>query len=359
MVPAVTRGARIVSGALIAAAVVAVVWLEGRGATTQGGSATPSTSSAGNGPGRALSPTAVLAIDVSHASPRHGLRAQTGPRSPMQAFDAARNLKPLYDSLTAANAPDTAAAKFVRYEILRLCARIDSGNAASEQWSPERRKQLADSIPDALAEKKAKRLAAFDRLAARCEGLEGLTATQAELKALLDAAAQGGDPSARAARIDRDIRAAAPAFHGPHLEEAQFRELRDVLASGDPAAMYMAGMVLSNTYANEVVEVGGRELYGPAAAQAWQLVACDYGMECGPESRYLDYACVTSGWCRAGNVADYTYFYGTTPAGAQVVDQYRRMFQQAVDSGDWSQLQAVPRSSNRLDSVFIAPATPR
>src|SRR5262249_3921079 len=153
-----------------------------------------------------------------------------------RVYDTAHNLKPLYDSLTGPNAPDTAAAKFVRYEILLKCAtRADrpKDQGAVSTWSSERRRQIADSIPDTNP-LKPRRLEAFDRMAARCQDFAGVTTTGAELDALLDAAAKGGDPTARVARIQRDVLPDGRTVGQARISEAQLRELQNVVASRDP-----------------------------------------------------------------------------------------------------------------------------
>jgi len=326
---------------MVVGAVAGMLWLDGRGARTglESSSRSPAIEAR-----KALPPSAVLAIDVSRASSSPGSQGHAArPPSLKVEFDTARNLKSLYDALSGPNAPGTAEANLVRYEILLTCAaRTDKQEASSVRrtWSAERRKSIADSIApgDPLRQR---RLDAFDRMAGRCDGLESVTTTGAALDALLDAAAKGGDPVARVLGMQRELLPDGRTVGTGRISESQVRELQDVVASRDPIAIYAAGTLLSNTFVNEVVRVNGEELDGAMAFEAWRLVACDYGMECGPESRTVDALCATNGWCGARNIADLTYFYDATPNNAQLVDRYRQVFRQVVESGDWTPVQTT------------------
>ncbi len=104
--------------------------------------------------------------------------------------------------------------------------------------------------------------------------------------------------------------------------------LRQVLASRDPDAILAAGTILSNTFPNVVLQVGPNhdDVDGRASMAAWQLVACEYGLDCGPDSRAVMNACAWSGQCGAGNVPDLVFYYQATPNQAQLIDQYRQAF---------------------------------
>jgi hypothetical protein len=145
------------------------------------------------------------------------------------------------------------------------------------------------------------------------------------------------------------------------MSDVQLRTLEEAIASRDPEAIFIAGITLSSTFRDVVPEIGPNhdELQGRAAAEAWSLVACEYGLECGAGSRLLQNPCIYSGQCASTTVQDQTFFYGTTPYEAQLLDQYRQVFRNAVANNDWSGITFARRpntSSNRY--MFGTPMPP-
>ena len=293
----------------------------------------------------------VLSIDPARPSVTAARRAQS-PMTLAREFEQAGALRPLYDRLSAPGAAATAEAKYVLYRILGTCARKTDPNprVPAPASRAERRRQLEASIPDA-SPLKATRLKAFDELA-RCAGLEELTTTTAELDKLLDDAARGGDPRARALQVQRELGSEMPRG-APPITDAQLQALRDSVASRDPAAIAIAGTVLSNTFGDLVMEVGdAHDALDPAASrQAWRLLACEYGLDCGSDNPELRMSCAFAGRCGPSTIPDHIYFYETTPNQAQLVEQYRQLFRRAIDAGDWSGV-TFARRSNAPQSVF-------
>jgi hypothetical protein len=337
---------RIIVIVLVVAAIAGGYWISSRKAETTAsiaGAPASKTQSAD------LSPSAVLSINVGKPSVLPPPPEGRGAAIPTlgHEFDTARALKPLYDRLTGPGAPGTPEAKFILYKILATCAaRTDrKPDDPPRQPTAERRKSLADNISDSNPDKQ-KRLAAFDYLAGRCEGFENVTTSKAELDRMREAAAQAGDPAAQASQVAHDVfdlheTPEARAGSLP-IADAQLASLRQVLASRDPDAILAAGTILSNTFPNLVLEVGPNhdEIDGAASMAAWRIVACEYGMDCGPNSRTVLNACAYQGQCGAGNVPDLVFYYQATPNQAQLIDQYRQAFRSAIESGDPSALQA-------------------
>ena len=111
------------------------------------------------------------------------------------------------------------------------------------------------------------------------------------------------------------------------------------MASRDPDAIRAAGTILSNSFNDLAVQVGDETVDGMASMQAWRLLACEYGMDCGPGDRQLVSACAFAGHCDATTVADLVYFYEISPSHAQQVDRYMQVFRDAIESENWSQVQ--------------------
>jgi len=51
-------------------------------------------------------------------------------------------------------------------------------------------------------------------------------------------------------------------------------------------------------------------------------------------------------------VPDLIYFYETTPNQAQLVEQYRQVFRQAIEANDWSGLTFASRPGGTPQNVF-------
>lgn len=342
---------RIIAAVSIVAAVAAGYWWYTHDSGARANIA-PTSEAASKAQSGDLSPAAVLSIKVGKASPLPVAAKASSVPTLGHEFDTARTLKPLYDRLTGPGAPTTPEARFILYKILATCAtRTDrKPDEPPRQSTAERRKAFADGIQDSNPDKQ-KRLAAFDSLASRCDGFEGVTTNTADLDAMREAAARAGDPAAQAAQVAHDVFTVRMTSEKPAgtlpIDETQMASVRQVLASRDPDAILAAGTILSNTFPNVVLEVGPNHDAiddGRAAMSAWQLVACEYGMDCGPNSRAVLGACAFSGQCGAGNVPDLVFYYQATPAQAQLIDQYRQAFRSAVDGGDPGQLQVDWRS---------------
>jgi len=135
--------------------------------------------------------------------------------------------------------------------------------------------------------REAKRSWAAQALAAPCRGLERYAIDPREILALLEGAAQHGEPHARARMlIFRDV--AAP-------KSDVIADLPDLLATGDPQVVRDVGAFL--TRGEVSMRYGEEEVDAPVAAIAWELAACDMGYPCGPMSRIVLTACAYRGYC--------------------------------------------------------------
>ncbi|MFZ3323239.1 MAG: hypothetical protein WA190_12770 [Usitatibacter sp.] len=306
------------------------------------------------------SPSVVLSINPAQSSPM--MRAANAPTmTPMgQEYAKARSLKPLYDRLKAPDGTNTGEAKFYLYKILATCGNVSGverpGPGGKDQ--AQARRDLEAMIPPSSPDRE-KRLALFDQVGARCSGLEGLTATKADLDKLLADAARDGDPKAQARLAVPQATVATDTAPHLNITDDQFRALQAAIASRDPEAITIAGMALSNTFDDAVLQVGPDHalLSGNASFEAWRLVACEYGMECGADNPFLQNACIYTGRCAANTVQDQIFYYNVSPYDAQLIDQYRQVFRNAVANNDWSGLN-LARQPNTSGSRFSFSAWP-
>ena len=293
-----------------------------------------------------LAASAVLSID-----PRHG-RAMPGTSMPLRAsiyndYLKAKSYKALYDRLKSTPDGQTPEGWFVLYEILRQCANVpdrDTRRPAPRQVSANRDEFLRN-IP-ANDPQRDKRIAAFDDVRGnRCAGLEGVSIGQADLNKLLADAVQGGDPKARAVAVEQDTWRARRIGGGPTtLSDAQVETLQGVLGSKDPAAMVIAGRLLSNAWQDFAVRIGGPEgqIAEPRALfNAWQVLACDYGYPCDTSNERVLSECAFQGHCDASSLQDFIFYYAASPHDSQLVSQYQAILRNAVETGDWSQVSVI------------------
>lgn len=255
----------------------------------------------------------------------------------MQEYLSGQPFKALFDRLRASSSR-TPEEDYLLAELLERCAK----------GAPRRegaRAQFVASIAPGDPQRD-KRIAAWDAYhSPRCEGIEA-QATDAQVRALLEKAAAGGDPKARARLIERDIwapletpeatRTAARRY--PMMSEAHAEALRQAAQSGDPVALVIAGKLFASTMGDLVIRAGpeGRPIDPRPFHDAWVLLACDQGMSCGPQHRDLLEACVTHGNCDAADLRQHLFYYQHSPQQSQRLYEYYGQLQRAMRSGDWS-----------------------
>ena len=292
-----------------------------------------------------------LALDP-RANPAKG--AGAAPRATLfTEYLKARQYRALYDRLKSSPEGQTPEGAYVLYEMLRKCATITerTTRAPIVRTSEQKRDEFVAAI--AMNDpQRDKRIAAFDDVATnRCAGMEGITITQADLNKILANAAAGGDPKAQALSMEQELWAARRAA-GPEnrwgrdsvtVSDAQVESLRQIVASRDPEAMVIAGRLLASSWHDFSMRIGADNqlVEQRAFSQAWQLLACDYGYPCGEDNQRVLTACAYQGHCNAASLSDYMFYYGSSPYDSQLLSQYREVLRNAIETGNWSQLNVV------------------
>jgi hypothetical protein len=283
-------------------------------------------------------------------------------------FAGASTLKPLYDRLKDTPEGATPEGQFLLYRILRACATVADRKPRPPNTAQleERRQLIAAELPEGDP-RRAQRLAALDKVSTdQCAGLSGVAVSEAELSGLLKNALAGGDPKARAWNVEQEMwqerrAAGAAARGGPTLSDPQVVALKDAFNSRDPEAMVIAGRVLASSFRDVTVRIGPEQepVEQRALANAALLLACEYGYPCGENNPRVLQACAFQGHCGVASLPDYLFYYGASPYDAQVLDRYRMVLRQAVDSGDWSALviQRGARSPNAAVYGYQGPPT--
>ena len=327
-------------GILFAAALLAVVvLLRGNPIDLSRGA------DAGSANRNAPRPSSEVVLSIEPGA-RRGVSPATTPASApalsplMQEYAKRREYKTLYDGLKALTAR-TPEQTYVLAQILDNCANVtDRKPPRRSGWKlggPEARARFAASLAPRDPGRE-KRLAAFDRINVDpCAGIEGIEATDREIRALFEQAA-ATDPKAKAALLVRDLEADSRDGRMPSVSDAQRETIRQVMASGDPRALVDIVSVFGLQLADLTMRTGPDEapLDYSALHGAATLAACELGYPCGPDSRFLLEACALSGHCDAANYRDYWFYYYSSPSTSQLTSEYHLHLMRVIRSGDWS-----------------------
>jgi hypothetical protein len=296
-----------------------------------------------------LAPTApriqpVAVPVVSPVAPRH---------SPIAAdYRNARDLKAFADALLARRGTLTADERFHLAKALESCLFATSMNEDLATYSARQRRQFLGTLPagDANA---PQRVAAYDNVddASRCLRFRGAKISPREIDDLYHEAARLGDARAQARLLAADLQRSiqsqprdenAPA---PRISQDDIARIVGILQTGDPEAILTVGGLLSQSPLKEQLRVGpNEEMPEPSAfLGAWNLVACDMGLDCGSQHRDLQQACAFASYCGAGHFEQHYQTFIASPFVYQQAQRYRALIHSALQTHDWAQIGLGPK----------------
>jgi hypothetical protein len=261
----------------------------------------------------------------------------------MAEFGKRRDYKALHDRIKASSAP-SAEELYVLASIMERCAILPGRSTPrAAEWRLGGQESL-DKFVAALPAKAAnrdKRIAAFSKLNHDpCAGLEGLKATEAEIDALLQRAAQAGDAKAQARLFTRSVERHMAKQPSNFLEvsDEDVAAIRRVMGSSDPNAIVDLVTALGYSYGNLSLRTGPDQepVDFMALMFASHLAACDLGYPCGPDAPWLAQACAFSNQCDAASYRDHLFFYGSSPVTSQLASEYHHHLMRVIRDGDWS-----------------------
>lgn len=298
-------------------------------------------------PGARLAADAVLSISPRVAGMSSGAMPAVPRLSPaMHEFTFTRAYKPIHDRLKAADRR-TPEETWILAKILDDCAKVaDRQDLAKRSMlgGDARGRFVASLSPK--DPRREQRIAAFDAINAdRCEGLRDAKTTEKEIRDLLAQSASAGDPKAAADLVFKDLLARSKdangrfrVENGAMITDAEIETLKRSMESGDPQALTEAVRTFILPLGNLSLRAGPdqRPIDATALYGATQLVACDLGAACGPDSPALLKACALHGQCDAASFREYLFYYAMPPESSQQVAQYYSYFTQAVKNHDWS-----------------------
>lgn len=306
----------------------------------------------GNGSvaGAGSAPTALARSSAPAAPPR--------PPSVFDDFLKAKEYRGLYDRLRNSAEGETAEGRLVLWEILRNCATVTEGRRYSYRPPVPKREDFIAGVSPTDPQRE-QRIAAYDAFVTnRCQGFEGVAIAQADLDKILAASAAAGDPRAKALSLEQELWLArrTQGRDSVVLSDNHIESLKQLASTKDPEAIRVAGRVMANAWADTSIRLGPQQqpVEQRAFMNAWLVVACEFGQPCGTDTPRMQQACALQGHCNAQTYPDYLYYYSSSPHESQLLQQYRAVLRNAIDTGDWSQLtvaRGLPTQPGRITFV--------
>jgi hypothetical protein len=187
-------------------------------------------------------------------------------------------------------------------------------------------------------------------MANRCEDLPKLKSTRTEIDELFKQGAAAGDTKARVALVLEDLRAQRRDHSGPNgspnqpaLSDDQMAVMRQALASSDPTTAMQAVDTMAMAFSNvSLRDPDGKPADIGALRNAAQLIACESGYPCGPDSLEIARACSFMGQCDAVSLRDFLLYYHSSPHDSQALVRYESALREAERTGDTSFLVFYP-----------------
>lgn len=170
----------------------------------------------------------------------------------------------------------------------------------------------------------------------RCAGFAGMGARFHEIYQELHARAEAaGYP----AEIARALRAEAS---NPDLERADATAMKLLASNPEPEVLFEISQYLG--LRNRGVPPGNID--GQTRAIAWGLVECEYGADCGPQSRSLMMTCILMGACELTRVEEAVMAQGASQSTINAAARLRDQLIQRIANRDWAGLGFVERNKS-------------
>jgi hypothetical protein len=282
-------------------------------------------------------------------------------------FSAYRRSNALEDIyLEVEKRPNDAEAIYIKARILERCAarttNIDPvAEARMEKEVKEGDKFVKELIPENDPERETRKAALERTVNWGCKRLRERVVSHEELNALYKTAADLGDPNAKLRQISCEIdKSRSPRVMGvmmsmdevrtqlPTITESQVVQIASIVKLGNPAATARAYELLSNSYKNGQIKLGG---IVPTIIGDWHrsrdsiaaLLACDLGASCATDFQSrLDEECAFNGHCGITDFRQFVERFELTPARAQIADQLRRSVLDVILTGNAESIKFDP-----------------
>ncbi len=174
------------------------------------------------------------------------------------------------------------------------------------------------------------REAAFEASNRQCAPFDGSAISPERVLALLRGAAQDGDPRAIARTLlFRDLAAS---------KAGTFDVVTRLLASGDPHAIRDVGFFLARGESLLQLGDGNAPVRATTLAAAWELAACDFGLDCGSGSKMLINLCAYQGQCGAISLEDWLARDAESSEELAEIMRLRSLIRHGLVMHDWELL---------------------
>ena len=285
-----------------------------------------SASAAGAGSVAVTPPPPARDVAPAPATPVRTARgAMTASR---EAFEHARNLGTLFNTLILANDPD---ALFFAERALRECMPYLMAGGQSTEPPPLDRYRPAPA-GDPLT---SRRQEAYAALQARCSGFDLGSDPPATRKALRDTLLAANDPRATLEQMAVGLRrGTAP--------DAAMDKTRELAATGDPYVLEQASALFASMRSKYVFMLDGQLVRPDIVAAGWMMAACDAGRSCGAEWVQAPCAFITE--CDARDLESSMQRYQLTPQDYDRMQQVRMRINRGVASGQWDAALFTPQA---------------
>lgn len=260
----------------------------------------PATQGGAPGGKAKVAPSAVAAEVRANATESRSIQGRPLAAGRVEAFEALKQ---------RAEAGDAVAQRLLA-QTYADCFFVNLDREAFQSGVEVKKNMLNDDASKRLMEQ-----AASERIAT-CDAVEGGDPLPLGLSPRWFAkAAENGDLAARAMVRANNLNRQDPA------ETAQL--LEEVLASGDPAAVFTFGISLRNSFATSNSEPTEPLATGELATKAWMVAGCRMGYECEPSGRVMNSACLELGGCTGEDVE--TYLRRELPTDGERAELDRRV----------------------------------
>ncbi len=288
-----------------------------------GGAAPASASAAApKAPASAAATTAPAPVARPVFSAKAPDAAEAYSQQLIQDFESTPDRRALFDELKASG---TADAHFFAARILRDCFEV------GERGLDGAMKAFMAKIPGNSASLAA-RVDAFRQLTEPCAGFEDRPIPVIEVQQQNWAGVQKKDPRAMASALKTGQ---MDSNTDPLKMAATLLEKNDPYIIAD-LAVFMAGPAGGFVIDGKLVDRSA----SAAAMLAWEMVACDYGGQCGPNSPVVLHACADKGICGIGSFDQLARV--TMPDDYQRALDFRAQIRAALQYRDFAALGLDP-----------------
>ncbi len=171
---------------------------------------------------------------------------------------------------------------------------------------------------------------AFAGITRHCIAFDSAPISPEKILGLLQSAARDGDPRAIARTLlFRDL---------ADSKLGTFDLITRLLSTRDPLVIRDVGLFLTRGESSMIIGHGSTPVNATSLAIAWELVACDFGMDCGSDSKLLNNLCAYQGQCRAFSYEDWLGRYTESAEELQEIKRLRTLLHRGLVSRDWGLL---------------------